>query len=301
MFSLEGQTLYKCSVGILLYLVKHTRPDLANTTRELSKAMDVANYLHWRELLCVIVYALKTQEKGIVLKPDSKLVKINLKIMVDADFAGDQDNCKSIMGRIIYLNDAPVGWNSKAMNSVTLSSTKAEYVSMLEGLKDLKFIYMCLKYLKLKVNLPMLVLIDNIGAIKMLDLKTNKYRTKHVDTKYHWIRQFVDDDMVNVKYIKSEDNVSDICTKKLLAKLFEKHSDKLVSDVGLFTRCNRRLMGKGEPNPVDHWEKKDRLLEYKLPLGRLETWNNWNFTTKQWVPNTKRLRHLKKRTQGHDE
>ena len=100
----------------------------------------------------MIVYALKTQEKGIVLKSDSKLVKLDLKIMVDAEFAGDQDNCKSIMGRIIYLNDAPVGWNSKAMNSVTLSSTKAEYVSMLEGLKDLKFIYMCLKYLKLKVN-----------------------------------------------------------------------------------------------------------------------------------------------------
>ena len=105
--------------------------------------------------------------------------------MVVAEFAGDQDNRKSIMGRIIYLNDAPVGWNSKAMNSVTLSSTKAEYVSMSEGLKDLKFIYMCLKYLKLKVNLPMLVLIDNIGAIEMLDLKTNKCCTKHVNTKYH--------------------------------------------------------------------------------------------------------------------
>ena len=62
--SLEEQTLYRCPVGILLYLVKHTRPDLANATLELSKAMDIANYLHWRELLCVIVYALKTQEKG---------------------------------------------------------------------------------------------------------------------------------------------------------------------------------------------------------------------------------------------
>ena len=47
----EEQTLYRCGVGILLYLVKHTRPDLANTTKELSKAMDVANYLHWRELV----------------------------------------------------------------------------------------------------------------------------------------------------------------------------------------------------------------------------------------------------------
>ena len=75
--SLEEQTLYRCSVGILLYLVKHIRPDLANATRELSKSMDVANYLCWRELLCIIVYVLKTQKKGIVLKPDRKSVILN--------------------------------------------------------------------------------------------------------------------------------------------------------------------------------------------------------------------------------
>ena len=44
---------------------------------------------------------------------------------------------------------------------------------------------MCLKYLKIKVNLPMFMLIDNIGAIEMLDLKTGKCQTKHVDTRYH--------------------------------------------------------------------------------------------------------------------
>ena len=58
---------------------------------------------------------------------------------------------------------------------------------------------MCLKYLKMKVNLTMLVLIDNIGAIEMLDLKMGKCRTKHVDTRYHWIREFVNDDIVTVK------------------------------------------------------------------------------------------------------
>ena len=124
----EEQTLYRCGVGILLYLVKHTRPDLVNATRELSKAMDVANYLHWRELVRVIMYALKTQEKGIVLAPDKKSAKLDLKIMVDAEFAGDQDSRRSIMGRIIFLNGVPIGWNSKAMKSVTLSSTEAEYV-----------------------------------------------------------------------------------------------------------------------------------------------------------------------------
>ena len=183
-------------------------------------------------------------------------MKLNLKIMVDAEFAGDQDSCKSIMRRIIYLNGAPIGWNSKAMNSVTLSSTEAEYVSMSEGLKDLKFIYMCLKYMKMKVNLPMLVLINNIGAIEMLNMKTGKCRMKHVDTRYRWIRQFVDDKIVDVKYVKSEDNVSDICTKNLPAKLFEKHTSKLISDVGLFTCCNTRQMGKADPNPIQHWIKR---------------------------------------------
>ena len=72
---------------------------------------------------------------------------------MDAEFARDQDNCKSIMGRVIYLNDVPIGWNSKAMSGVTLSSVEAEYVYMSEGVKDLKLIFMCLKYLKLKVNL----------------------------------------------------------------------------------------------------------------------------------------------------
>ena len=127
------------------------------------------------------------------------------------------------MGRIIFLNRVPIGWNSKAMKSVTLSSTEAEYVSMLEGLKDLKFIYMCLKYLKMKVNLSMLVLIDNNRAIEMLDMKTGKCRTKHVDTRYHWIREFIDDEIVLVKYVMSEDNISDICTKNLPVNLFKKH------------------------------------------------------------------------------
>ena len=122
----EEQTLFRCGVGILLYLVKQTRPDLANGTRELSKAMDVANYTHWRELLRVVKYALKSQEKGIVLKPNNNSANLDLKLMVDAEFAGDQDTRKSIMGRIVYLNNTPIGWNSKKMTSITLSSTEAE-------------------------------------------------------------------------------------------------------------------------------------------------------------------------------
>ena len=58
-------------------------------------------------------------------------------------------------------------------------------------------------------------------------------------------------------------------------------------------------MGKGEPNPVEYWKKRDRLDKYQLPLGRLETLNTfWNFTVTPWVLNTKRMEHLQKRVQG---
>ena len=254
--------------------MKQTRPDLANATRELSKALDVANYLHWRELLRVIVYVLKSQEKGIVLRPDRKSVKLDLKIMVDAEFAGDQDSRKSIMGRVIYLNRTPIGWNSKSMSSVTLSSTEAEYISMSKGMKDLKFVYMCLKYLKMRVNLPMLVLIDNIGAIEMLDMKTGKCRTKHVDTRYHWIKQFVDDEIVDVKYIKSENNVADICTKNLQPKLFEKHSSKLLSDVGFIVRCDTTKFPW--PKRIPTWNmKSNRLVRFRMKPGYIRQRVKW--------------------------
>ena len=104
------------------------KPQFSECHKGASKAMDMANYLHWKELVRVIAYSLNSQEMVIVLAPDRKAVKLDLKIMVDAEFAGDQDNRKSIMWRIIYLNDMPIGWNSKAMSGVTLSSTEAEYI-----------------------------------------------------------------------------------------------------------------------------------------------------------------------------
>ena len=66
---------------------------------------------------------------------------LNLIFFVDAEFVGDQDSRWSIMGRIIYLNDALIGWNSKAMKGVTLLSIEAGYLSMSKGLKDLNFFY----------------------------------------------------------------------------------------------------------------------------------------------------------------
>ena len=108
---------------------------------------------------------------------------------------------------------------------------------------------MCLTYIKIKVDLPMVVLIDNIGAIEMLDSKTGQCKTIHIDTRFHWIKQYVDENKVKVNYVKSENNVADILMKNLQPRLFEKHASKLVTnivdeskqmnDVGFFVRCDK--------------------------------------------------------------
>ena len=66
--SVEDQQIYQSDVGMLLYLVKHSRPNIANATRELSKANDGANPAAYKELLCMIKYVIKTENLGLRLE-----------------------------------------------------------------------------------------------------------------------------------------------------------------------------------------------------------------------------------------
>jgi hypothetical protein len=71
----------------------------------------------------------------------------------------------SVTGFIIYLLSIPICWHSKSQKGVTLSSTEAECVAIFDAVKELKFVYYLLSDLHIKVNLPIVVKTDNIGAI----------------------------------------------------------------------------------------------------------------------------------------
>ena len=113
-FALSGQTdkagFSKCHKGVIK---SHGRGELHSLERIIA-----CNQVRF-----------KKPRKGIVLRPERNQAKISLKLVVDAEFTGNKDTRKSIMGRVIYLNKTPIGWNSKGQESITLSSTEAEYVS----------------------------------------------------------------------------------------------------------------------------------------------------------------------------
>ena len=99
---------------MLLYLIKHLRPDLANTTRELSRANDGANPAAYKELLCVIKYVLDTKNLGLKIKPTGNSKKPwEIVCFSNNDYAGDLVSRHSISGFILYILGVPVSWQSK--------------------------------------------------------------------------------------------------------------------------------------------------------------------------------------------
>jgi len=151
----EEQKLYRSGVGMLLYLVEHSRPDLSNGTWELSKVMEKATEGHMKELFRVIKYALDTQDIGLKLKPDDNDNKLwELKACSDADFAGDKETRISVTGYVVYFMNIPVFWRSHGQKSGTLSTTEAEYVACSEVVKEVLFILQLLRHPQVKIQLP---------------------------------------------------------------------------------------------------------------------------------------------------
>ncbi len=136
----EDQQTYRSGVGTLLYLTKHSRPDLSNSTRELSKVMDGATPAHMKELKRIIKYVLNTPNVRLRIEPTMDEQQWHLKALCDSDFAADKDTRISVTGYVVYFLGVPVAWKSKGMKSVVLSTTEAEYVSISEVVKEIIFI-----------------------------------------------------------------------------------------------------------------------------------------------------------------
>jgi hypothetical protein len=226
----EQQELYRSGAGMLLYLIKHSRPDIANAVRELSKCMTGANAAAFKELMRVIKFVLDTREYGLKLAPEWEDAMLwELRIYSDSDWAGDKDNRKSITGFIIFLLGAPILWRSKVQASVALSSTEAEFYALSEAAKEIKFIVQVLISMGIPVKLPVIVRVDNAGAIFMSENVSTSSRTKQVDTRYHFVREFVEAEFVKIIFVRSEDNISDPFTKNSPGNIYEEHTAKFVA------------------------------------------------------------------------
>ena len=153
----------------------------------------------------------------------------------DSDWAGDKDNRRSVSGFIMFLCGVPIVWRSKQQKSVALSSSEAEFVAASEAVKEILFVLQVLESMGIKVKTPVTVRVDNMGAIFMTDNSSSSSRTRHIDTRWHFVRELVEGKVVEIIFVKSAENKSDGFTKNISGDLYEAHSSDYVwdkSDVG---------------------------------------------------------------------
>ena len=144
----EKHIRYRTGIGMLLYLIKHSRPDMANAVRELSKALDGPNEFAYKEMLRAIKYVLDTKGQGLRIHPVVRdVLKWIMLLHTDSDWSGDKDDRKSVGGYLLFVNGVLVGWRSKKQKVVSLLSSEAEFYVLVEAVKETPFIIQVLAFL----------------------------------------------------------------------------------------------------------------------------------------------------------
>jgi hypothetical protein len=225
--SQQEQKYYRSGVGKLLYLAKLSRPDIANSVRELARYMDKAGREHLQAMERLLNYVADTKDMNLVLVQDDSN-EHGFEIYVDSDYAKCRDDRKSVTGYVILFHGNPVAWKSKGQSCVTLSTTEAEYIALSQAVAECLFLKQVIESIGLEVKLPIIVNEDNTGAIDLASNWSTNSNIKHIDVRYHFVRELLEDGIIQINYVKSEENVADIFTKNLGEQLFEKHQNWLM-------------------------------------------------------------------------
>jgi len=138
----------------------------------------------------------------------------------DADLAGDIDSQKSTSGYLTTFVGGAVSWQSKLQKCVALSTSEAEYIAATEASKEI--IWMRNFLLELGYEQDKYVLrCDNQSAIHLAKNSTFHAHSKHIDVRYHQIREVLKDKLLQLEKIHTDENWSDMMTKVLPTKKFE--------------------------------------------------------------------------------
>jgi hypothetical protein len=152
-------------------------------------------------------------------------------IYSDADWAGNPIDRKSISGYTAILSGAAISWSSKKQSTVALSSTEAEYIAAARATQEATWIQSFLSEIGHPLGKPIPLYVDNQSAIKLIQNPVAHDRTKHIDIKYHFIRDAQTRGIIKVEYCPTEHQVADVFTKPLSR---EKHK-RFTEQMGLTT------------------------------------------------------------------
>ncbi|KAJ3705098.1 hypothetical protein LUZ61_008803 [Rhynchospora tenuis] len=211
-------TLYKSLVGSLRYLTC-TRPDIMYAVGLVSRYMEEPKTMHWKAIKRILRYIRGTTSLGLFY---SSTNEFGIYGYSDSDWSGDVDDRKSTSGFVFYIGDTAFTWLSKKQPIVTLSTCEAEYVAAATCVTHAIWLRRLLEEINFRQEGVTQIYVDNKSAIELAKNPVHHERSKHIDVRFHFIREQVKKRNVELSFIKSEDQVADIFTKPLPRRLFEK-------------------------------------------------------------------------------
>ncbi|POM77343.1 RxLR effector candidate protein [Phytophthora palmivora] len=183
---------YRELVGALMYLATSTRPDIAYAR--------------------VLKYLKTTQDVGLVFNGG---IKGELVGYADANWAGDLDTRRSTTGYVFFLNGSAISWKSKRQPTVATSSTEAEYMALYNAIQEAVWLRQLLKDLGYENKGATTIYQDNQGCIALAKNPAYHTRTKHIDIKFHFLREKVESKTVELEYKPTDEMIADGFTKVL--------------------------------------------------------------------------------------
>lgn len=216
-------TEYRSLVGSLRYLT-HTRPDLGYLVGVVSRYMESPKESHLKAVKHILRYIKGTIKYGLVYRKggDRKLVGFS-----DSSNGMDLDDRKGTTGTIFYFSGKPITWSSQKQHTVSLSSCEVEFIAATMAACQALWLRSLLKELTGWKQERVKLYVDNSAAIALMQNPVFHGRSKHIDTKYHFIRECIERDQIEVEHIRGEEQRADPLTKALPRVKFIKMRDLL--------------------------------------------------------------------------
>lgn len=215
---------YPHATGSLMWAMICSRPDIAYSVSTVAQFMSNPGVAHWTQVKRIFRYLAGT--KDFCLQYSQTSAPFHLQGFSDASYGDNVDSHKSTSGFCFLLAGRAVSWSSRKQKSVALSSTESEYMALTKACTEAIW----LRRLLFDMGQPQKITeiyCDNKSAITIVHSSKHHDRTKHIDIRFHYIKDQVSSGEINIVYVPTEDMTADIMTKGLYKGLHAKHTSSL--------------------------------------------------------------------------
>ncbi|CAB0012102.1 unnamed protein product [Nesidiocoris tenuis] len=221
---------YRSLVCALMYLAVTSRPDLSFSVSYLARYLDKPTQSTWTAAKRVLRFLQQTKNKGLHFRKNAPALYPRIDGFSDADWASDRQSRKSTSGFVAFHCGNPIAWSSRKQACVALSTMEAEYVSACSAAQELVNLRGLLSEFVGKRVIEIVLHVDNTSAINMIKTSENSKRGKHIDIRYHYIKDLFAQNVIAVEYVNTDSNIADLFTKSLARVKFNKFSSLAFND-----------------------------------------------------------------------